>query len=188
MPKQKRYKTKYAGVYYINGRGLEKDTKEKVYYILFRKNGKLVEEKAGRQFQDKMTPYRASRIRNQKIAGKLPLNCDQMESNVRCGSADKSLGKVEEIQQFETYRESKIAPDQLNKILTALFRVSTDGLSISDRQGNIIACNEASAKTTRLKVSDFLGKNVYDLVDRGIVDKSVTQEEIGRAHRYKQHL
>ncbi len=176
MPKQKRYKTKYAGVYYINGRGLEKEKKKKVYYILFRKNGKLVEEKAGRQFQDKMTPYRASRIRNQKIAGKLPLNRNQKESNVRHGSADKSLGKVEETQQFETYRESKIAPDQLNKILTALFRVSTDGLSISDRQGNIIACNEASAKTTGLKVSDFLGKNVYDLVDRGIVDKSVTQE------------
>ena len=31
MPKQKRYKTKYAGVYYINGRGLEEGTKEKVY-------------------------------------------------------------------------------------------------------------------------------------------------------------
>jgi hypothetical protein len=85
MPKQKRHKTKYPGVYYINGRGLEKGTKEKVYYILFRKNGKLIEEKAGRQFRDKMTPSRASRIRDQKIAGKLPLNRDQMNFNAQHG-------------------------------------------------------------------------------------------------------
>ena len=176
MPKQKRYKTKYPGVYYINGRGLEKGTKEKVYYILFRKSGKLIEEKAGRQFQDKMTPYRASRIRNQKITGKLPLNRDQKKSNTRHGSVDKSFRKVEKRQKFEPYRESEIAPDQFNKILNALFRVSTDGLSISDRKGNIIACNEASAKTTGLKASDFVGKNVHDLIENGIMDKSVTLE------------
>ena len=98
MPKQKRYKTKYPGVYYINGRGLEKGTKEKVYYMVFRKNGKLIEEKAGRQFQDKMTPSRASRIRDRKIAGKLPLNRDQKKSNARPYSVDKSLKKVEETQ------------------------------------------------------------------------------------------
>ena len=85
MPKQKRYKTKYPGVYYIHGRSLEKGTKEKVYYILFRKDGKLIEEKAGRQFQDKMTPSRASRIRDQKIAGKLPLNRDQKKSSDQNG-------------------------------------------------------------------------------------------------------
>ena len=82
MPKQKRHKTKYPGVYYIYGRGLKQGTKEKVYYIHFRKNGKLVEEKAGRQFKDKMTPSRASRIRNQKIKGKLPLNRDKKKSRL----------------------------------------------------------------------------------------------------------
>ena len=176
MPKQKRYKTEYPGIYYINGRGLEKGKKEKVYYIVFRKNGKLIEEKAGRQFQDKMTPSRASRIRDQKIAGKLPLNRDQKKSNTHPGSGDKSLPKVDETQKFEINGESEIAPDQLNKILNALFRVSTDGLSISDAKGNIIACNEASAKTTGLKVSDFAGKNVHDLIKNGTMNKSVTLE------------
>ncbi len=177
MPKQKRYKTKYPGLYYINGRGLEKGTKEKVYYIVFRKNGKLVEEKAGRQFQDKMTPARASRIRDQKIAGKLPLNRDQKKSNAHPpGSGDKSLHKVDETQKFQIEGESEIAPDQLNKILNALFLVSTDGLSISDAKGNIIACNEASAKTAGLKVSDFAGKNVHDLIKNGTINKSVTLE------------
>jgi PAS domain S-box-containing protein/TyrR family helix-turn-helix protein len=176
MPKQKRHKTKYPGVYYINGRGLEKGTKEKVYYILFRKNGKLIEEKAGRQFRDKMTPSRASRIRDQKIAGKLPLNRDQMNFNAQHGLVDESLQKVDEPPKFEIYRESEITPDQLDKILNAIFRVSTDGLSISDRKGNIIACNEASSKITGLKVSDFLGKNVQDLIKNEIINQSVTLE------------
>ena len=174
MPKQKRHKTNYPGVYYIYGRGLKQGTKEKVYYIHFRKNGKLVEEKVGRQFQDKMTPSRASRIRNQKIKGKLPLNRDQKKIKANHSVTAKSIRRTEETRLLETHRGSKISPNQLNKILIALFRVSTDGLSISDRNGNIIACNEASAKTTGLKVSDFEGKNVYDLVDKGIVDKSVT--------------
>ena len=176
MPKQKRYKTKYPGLYYINGRGLEKGTKEKVYYIVFRKNGKLIEEKAGRQFHDKMTPARASRIRDQKIAGKLPLNRDQKKLNSRNVSVDKSLPKVYETQLFEINGKSEIAPDQLNKILNALFRVSTDGLSISDAKGNIIACNEASAKTAGLNVSDFAGKNVHDLINNDTMNKSVTLE------------
>ena len=176
MPKQKRYKTNYPSVYYINGRGLEKGTKEKVYYILFRKNGKLIEEKAGRQFQDKMSPSRASQIRDQKLAGKLPLNRDQKKSNARHGSVDKSLQKVDETHRFELYRGRKIAPDQLNKILNAIFSVSTDGLSISDRQGNIIACNEAISNITGLNISEFVGKNAQDLVDNGILDKAVTLE------------
>jgi len=175
MPKQKRHKTKYPGVYYINSRDSEKNTKEKVYYILFRKDGKLVEEKAGRQFQDTMTPSRARRIRDQKIAGKLPLNCDQKKSGANHGSMDKSIRKVDETQRFELYRNSKIASDQLNKILNAIFQVSTDSLSICDRKGNIIACNEATSEITGLKISEFVGKNVRDLVKNGILDKSVTQ-------------
>ena len=176
MPKQKRYKTKYPGVYYIKGRGLEKGSIERIYYVLFRKNGNLIEEKVGRQLQDKMTPARASRIRDEKIAGKLPLNRDKQKSSEQPGSVEKSTIKVDETQKLEIYRESKITPDQLDKILNAIFRASTDGLSISDRMGNIIACNEASSRITGLKVSDFVGKNVHDLIANGIIDKSVTLE------------
>ncbi|MFO7784785.1 MAG: hypothetical protein R6V25_09145, partial [Desulfatiglandales bacterium] len=62
MPANKRYKTKYPGVYWIEGepQGSPSGKKEKIFYILYRKDGKLVEEKAGRQFQDKMTAARAS--------------------------------------------------------------------------------------------------------------------------------
>jgi len=66
----KRHKTTYPGVFYreaerIGGRGLEK-----VFYIVFKKDGKVIEEKVGRQFADDMTPARAARIRGERIEGK----------------------------------------------------------------------------------------------------------------------
>lgn len=66
----KREKTKYPGVFFreverIGGPGLEK-----VYYVVYKKAGKLVEEKAGRQFADDMTPARAAGIRAELIEGK----------------------------------------------------------------------------------------------------------------------
>jgi len=64
MPKQERIKTKYPGVYYI----LKGD--EKVFYIFYRLNGKQVEEKAGRQFADDMTPAKAAGIRAARMQGK----------------------------------------------------------------------------------------------------------------------
>ena len=66
----KRHKTTYPGVFYreaerIGGKGLEK-----VYYILFKKDGKLHEEKVGRQYADDMTPAKAARIRAERIEGR----------------------------------------------------------------------------------------------------------------------
>jgi hypothetical protein len=63
----KRIKTNYPGVVYrevdrIGGNGLER-----VYYIIFKKDGKVFEEKAGRQYADDMTPARAARIRAERI-------------------------------------------------------------------------------------------------------------------------
>jgi integrase len=66
----KRHKTTYPGVFYreaerIGGRGMER-----VYYIVFKKERKVFEEKVGRQFADDMTPARASKIRAERIEGK----------------------------------------------------------------------------------------------------------------------
>lgn len=70
MAENKRIKTKYPGVFYreaarIGGTGIEK-----VYYIIFKKDGTLFEEKAGRQFADAMTPAKAAGIRAERIEGK----------------------------------------------------------------------------------------------------------------------
>ena len=79
MPKQQRFKTKYAGVYYIEGVGAN-GKPEKIYYIQYRKNGRLVEEKAGRQHRDDMTPARAAGIRTQRLQGEQPTNEERREA------------------------------------------------------------------------------------------------------------
>jgi hypothetical protein len=74
MPVINRHKTKYPGVYFIEGSAVGSKRTERIYYIRYRKNGKIFEEKAGRQFADDMTPARASRVRAEKIEGKRPSN------------------------------------------------------------------------------------------------------------------
>ena len=70
MPILKRVKTKYVGVYYVMGTSVGTGKPERIYYIRFRKDDKELEEKAGRQYQDDMTPARAARVRAERIEGK----------------------------------------------------------------------------------------------------------------------
>jgi len=67
----KRHKTGYKGVYYRLGDRLSAKGKEKIFYIVFKKNGKVYEEKVGRQHADDMTAAKASRKRSARIDGKI---------------------------------------------------------------------------------------------------------------------
>jgi hypothetical protein len=62
MPSLKRNETKYPGVYFVWGTSVE-GKPERIYYIRYRKGGKAIDEKAGRQFKDDMTPARAASLR-----------------------------------------------------------------------------------------------------------------------------
>jgi integrase len=70
MASMKRCRTNYPGVFYIEGKAADGKKTERIYYIRYRRNGTLVEEKAGRQHQDSMTPSRASGIRAERIEGR----------------------------------------------------------------------------------------------------------------------
>ncbi len=70
MPRLKRFKTDYPGVYYVVGKPLKGAEKpDRIYYVRFRKNGKEIEEKAGREMRDRMTPEKAVKIRTDLING-----------------------------------------------------------------------------------------------------------------------
>ena len=66
----KRKKTTYPGVFFREAKRIGSKGFEKVYYIVFKKDGKTHEEKVGRQYVDDMTPARASHIRSERIEGK----------------------------------------------------------------------------------------------------------------------
>lgn len=66
----KRVKTNYPGVYYRQAKRIGGPGLEKVFYIIFKKDGKVYEEKVGRQFVNDMTPARAAGIRAERIEGR----------------------------------------------------------------------------------------------------------------------
>ena len=68
----KREKTKYPGVFFRSTERIGSIGLEKIYYIVFKKDGKVIEEKVGRQFADDMTPAKAAGIRAERIEGKRP--------------------------------------------------------------------------------------------------------------------
>lgn len=71
MPKQNRIKTKYPGVYYIETL-IDGDPKktDQIFYIIYRnRDGKLIEEKAGRKSKDDMSAARANTLRGERVRG-----------------------------------------------------------------------------------------------------------------------
>lgn len=67
-----RIKTKYPGVFYRESKRLGGSGTEKVFYIVFKKDGKICEEKVGRQYADNMTAARASTLRAEIMEGRRP--------------------------------------------------------------------------------------------------------------------
>jgi integrase len=83
MPAMKRIKTDYPGVCYVIGEAIATNKRERIFYIRYRNDGRSIEEKAGRQFQDAMTAAKASRIRAERIEGKSLSNRARREKKAR---------------------------------------------------------------------------------------------------------
>ncbi|MBC2733571.1 MAG: site-specific integrase [Desulfobacteraceae bacterium] len=60
----------YPGVYYRMSDRIGAKGQDRVYYVTFKRDGKLIEAKAGRQHKDQMTPAKANRYRSRLIDGK----------------------------------------------------------------------------------------------------------------------
>ena len=105
MPKQQRVRTKYPGVHYIDGTAAD-GRRERIYYITYRKHGKLIEEKAGRQFKDDMTAAKAAKLRTQKTEGDRPTNQEHREA----------ITQSQEIWTIERIWEEYIAASALKGI------------------------------------------------------------------------
>ena len=69
MAVRTRMKTNYPGVFYRIAQRKGRPGEERIYYIVFKQDGKVIEEKVGRQYADDMTPARASGIRAERIEG-----------------------------------------------------------------------------------------------------------------------
>jgi len=100
MPRQKRHKTAYPGVYYIQGTEVGSNRPERIYYIKYYREGKRIEEKAGRQHQNDMTPAKASTMRGLRIQGKELPNRQVREEKTRVRWTIDQL--------WEEYKKSRV--------------------------------------------------------------------------------
>jgi integrase len=112
MPAIERVKTRYPGVYAIIGTDPRTGKPEKIFYIVYRKDGKQIEEKAGRAGKDDMTASRASSLRGLRVKGVSPTNQERRETKAS-ERARMTIGKLWEI--YETHRDRRkgIAPDRI---------------------------------------------------------------------------
>ena len=119
MAASQRHSTKYPGVFYRIVRRIssQKDTTEKVFYIVFKKNGKIYEEKVGRQFADNMTEAKAAIIRSERIEGKRLSRQEIKHAQEQAALEEQrktTIGKIWE--EYQVLRKSKksLITDQYN--------------------------------------------------------------------------
>ncbi len=74
----KRIKTEKPGVFYRLGERIGGSGDEKIYYVVFKKDGKTYEEKAGRQYADQMPPAKAALLRSDLIEGRRSLKKERV--------------------------------------------------------------------------------------------------------------
>ena len=110
MPKQDRFSTKYPGVYYVVGEAVSREGKEKIYYIRYRRGGETIEEKAGHQFKDDMTPAKASRMRSRRIEGE-PSNAERRREEEAKKRAEEARWTIQRL--WEEYESTRVASPSL---------------------------------------------------------------------------
>jgi len=166
MPILRRVKTKYRGVHYVIGRSLKhEDKNERIYYIRYRRDGRDVEEKAGRQFQDSMTAAKAAKIRSVIIAEVQPSSRRKMRGKSKAKEAAEARYRLAPIKK-------KATDLQLFKEKWLLFMESaTDGFGLLDSDLNLLEVNEAAMRFypagTRKK--DIIGRNLLEIVPEVMV-------------------
>lgn len=100
----KRNGTKYPGVFFISGIVTGQSKPESIYYIRYRRNGKLIEEKVGSKSKDDMTPYKANNIRSERIRGKQPSNRERRSAEKELKKSENNKWTINKI--WEHYKEN----------------------------------------------------------------------------------
>lgn len=100
MPKQTRHRHEaYRGVYYIDA-----SDGQKIFYIQYKRNGKLIEEKAGKSKTNNMTFAKAARKRARRVDGLEPTNQERRDAEEAARQAKANKQTIEKL--WDTYCET----------------------------------------------------------------------------------
>ena len=172
----KRFKTEYPGVFYreadrVGGRGTER-----VYYVVFKRNGKVIEAKAGRQHMDDMTAAKAARYRGKLIEGKAMLPTEKRAAEKAEKTAEDARFTINKL--WDAYCESN--PD--NKALghdkrkydlylrDALGKKYPDDLLPLDVDRLRLGLQKSGKRTQAARVLELLRRTINYGVKRGLVE------------------
>ena len=85
----------------------------------------------------------------------------------------------EKMYKFEQTARKLESYQRLNKQFETIFNSSSDGIWVVDGNGKVIAVNQAAEKFSNIKASDVMNKNVFKLVESGVIDRALSPERPG---------
>lgn len=122
-------------------------------------------------------------ILNEKFSVlKIPLKHNEKSFLVRLSAVivkQKVLGVFcifQDVTDIEAVTEKMNSFQELSIELDTLIDSSNDGLWICDGQGYVLRINPASERLTDVKAVDVVGKHMRELVEDGLINKSVTMK------------
>ncbi len=68
--------------------------------------------------------------------------------------------------------------EELNRELNAIINSSSDGLFVCSADGTVIRINPASERMHHIQASEVLGRNIFEMVEEGFIDRSAALETI----------
>ncbi len=166
----KRHTTKYPGVFYREAKRIGGSGKERVFYVVFKRDGKVLEEKVGRQYADNMTPAKAALIRAERIENRRPSRKEIREErkqtkwtlnalwNAYCEANPANKGLVNEKNKW-----------QLN-IMDGIGKKEPAALSPLDLDRLRLGLQKSGKLTTAVRVLELLRRVINFGVRRNLVE------------------
>ncbi len=185
MPAQRRHKTDYAGVYFIWGTHRVTGKPEKIFYITYRKDGRLISEKIGRQSED-MTPARASKKRALRMEGKEPSNNEKRETEKAAREAEDSRWTIAKLwdKYCEIYSDNKALRNEKNKfdryLRDGIGEMEPGELTPLDVDRLRIKLKKEDKLTTAARVLELLRRTLNFGIKRGLTAAISYKIEIPR--------
>jgi PAS domain S-box-containing protein/TyrR family helix-turn-helix protein len=90
---------------------------------------------------------------------------------------DNVIGAVALIQDISELEHVSLELEYTKKLkseMDAIIEASFDSIFVTDAKGNVLSLNDAYTRITGIKAEDLIGKNMYDLVEQGLYDRSAT--------------
>lgn len=121
------------------------------------------------------TPFYGERLKGETVT--LISNINPVVSDGKISGAVSLFQDISEIEKIS--KELDLFKNMKNWLDT-IIDSSYDGLWICDHDGKVISINKASERINDVKAEEVVGKNMKELIDNGLFDKSATLEVLKR--------